>query len=201
MATHNLFIDIDRGESVLSAVDSSLAPLPAIVQGDTLAFNIYLLTGFSRVAAYAPVPTAGLTLEVAVGLKEGDLTLYYAQQFSWAADGEKFTGSISLNTAAVTTLIGAKTQAQAFFEVKVIEAGAPATVLQKSVMMQAAVIKEGGLEEPAVPTPLSAEVASAIYLQRVVTATEANPIILQNGSVTLSLYVDTDGSFKTVRLT
>src|SRR5439155_752495 len=83
MATRDFYIDTDRGEVVLGPSDSSIAALPPFVQGDSLDLRIWLLKNFSRLSAYTKVPVAGLTLQVALGTKVGDSTLYYTQQFTW----------------------------------------------------------------------------------------------------------------------
>ena len=48
---------------------------------------------------------------------------------------------------------------------------------------------------------MSAETSTALFLQRLIIATEENPIILQNGSVSTALYIDTEGKLQTLRLT
>jgi hypothetical protein len=71
-----------------------------------------------------------------------------------------------MNTAAISTLLGSSSSAQAWFEVKLIEDALPTTILSKQVSVQAAVIKDGGVIVPAGLTPLSVEAANVIYLQR-----------------------------------
>lgn len=205
MSFHALFVDCDRSECVTSATDSTIVDPPVFTQGDILTLRITLLTGFTRLTPYTPTPVAGLTLEVAIGVKVGNATLYYASQFTWTPSGDLaqpyFEGDLSLATTEITTLLGGNPTAKAFFEVKVIEGGEPWTVLQKQIDVNAAVIKDGGMSPTVSPTPLSAETANALYLQRTIPCSASNPIILQNGSVTMALYLDTDGSFQTVRLT
>ncbi len=205
MATHRLFIDTDRSVPVGGVSDSSIVDLPTFVQEDSLKLRITLLTGFSRVSYYTPIPVAGLTLEVALGAKIGNTSTLYTQQFTWVASDDLadpyFEATLPMNTLAIAMLLGSGASAPAYFEAKMLDGGLPRTVLSRLVAVQAAVIKNGGLEEPAEPTPLSAEAAAAIYLQRAIPCSAGNPVILKNGAVTMAIYVDTDGTFKTVRLT
>jgi hypothetical protein len=208
MARHNLFIDTDRSEVVIGAGDSSIAALPAFVQQDTLNLRIILLTGFSRISNYTRIPVAGITLEVALGEKIGDDSLYYTQQFTWTPSSDLanpyFEATLPMNTPAIATLLGSGEQAQAWLEVKMIDGGLPRTVLSKRATIQAAVIKDGGLQEPATPTPLSAETAAATYLQRIIPCSSSNPVILRNtiSGKDMAVWLDeTDDTFKTVLLT
>jgi len=205
MASHTINIDCDRNLPIVGVSDSSIAELPAMVQEDTLALKIKLFAGFSRVSDYTPIPVSGLTLEVALGRKVGNTSLLYTQQFTWVASDDLadpyFAADLPMNTAAIATLLGSSAQADAYFEVKMLDGGLPRTVLSRLVRIQAAVIKDGGLEEAALPTPISAETCQALFLQRIIPASAGNPLILQNGSITYALYPDIDGSFQTVRLT
>jgi len=205
MASHRINIDTDRNLPIIGVSDSSIAELPAMVQEDTLALRIALYAGFSRVSDYTPIPVSGITLEVALGRKVGNASLLYTQQFTWVASDDLadpyFAADLPMNTAAIATLLGSSAQADAYFEVKMLDGGLPRTVLSRLVRIQAAVIKDGGLEEAALPTPISAEACQALFLQRIIPASAGNPLILQNGSITYALYPDTDGSFQTVRLT
>jgi hypothetical protein len=203
---HALYIDVDRGEPVASASDPSIATLPKWVQQDTVPLRITLLSNFSRATGrYTPLPTAGLTLEVALGVKIGNASLLFSQQFSWSESDDLadpyFEGSLPMNTPAIATLLGSGAQASAWFEVKMLDGGLPRTVLLKPVTIHAAVIKDGALEAAADPTPISAETCLALFLQRTIPCSSGNPIILKNGSITMALYVDDLGEFQTVRLT
>jgi len=205
MSFHSLHIDTDRSLPVVGVSDSSIAELPAFVQEDSLSLRITLLAGFSRVSDYTLIPVSGITLEAALGRKVGNTSLLYTQAFTWVASDDLadpyFAATLPMNTAAIATLLGSNAQAQAWFEVKLLDGGLPRTVLSRLVNIQAAVIKDGGLEEAALPTPISAETCEALFLQRTIPCSAGNPVILQNGSVTMAVYVDTDGTFKTVQLT
>lgn len=205
MSFHRLYIDTDRGLPVVGVSDSSVVDLPAFVQEDSLPLRITLLTGQARLSDYTAIAVSGVTIEAALGSKIGNSSLLYTQQFTWTPSDDLadpyFDAILPMNTEAIATLLGADATAQAWFEVKMLDGGLPRTVLSKLVTIQAAVIKDGGLEEPAEPTPISAETCMATFLQRAIPCSAGNPLILQNGSVTMAVYVDTDGTFKTVRLT
>src|ERR1051325_1508353 len=143
----NLWIDTDRNKAVGGLSDSSLAQLPAFVQGDSLNFRLRFLRGFSRLGDYTPIPVAGLTAEMALGTRIGDETLY-TQQFTWTASDDLadpyFYAVLPMNPPAITTLLGDEESALAWFEVKLLDGGLPRTVLSERVRIQASVIKEIG---------------------------------------------------------
>src|SRR5437660_8876548 len=127
MAFHRLFIDTDRGLPVIGVVDSSPADLPQFVQQDSLALRVTLLAGFSRVSNYTPIPVAGITIEAALGLRVGNTSLLYTQQFTWAASDDLadpyYQANLPMNTGGIATLLGSGPQAQAWFEVKMLDGG------------------------------------------------------------------------------
>lgn len=197
MSAINLFIDIDRSEPVAGKTEPSIVPLPRFIQGDSLLLRIWLLTGRSRVSSYSYVPVAGITLEAALGVKVGNATTYYTQQFTWTASEDLaqpyFEAVFPMNTDAITTLIGSAEQDQAWFEVKMIQDGTPITVLSKLVTVHASVIKEAGITVPAGLTPLSAEAAAASFVR--VIHTGSFDLMNSNGKG-CRLYVDDDGVFR-----
>jgi len=197
MAEHTLFIDCDRAAAVSSATDSTAKALPKFVQGDTMLLRVYLLQGFSRSSEYVPVPTLDLTIQAALGTRVGNATSYHTQQFTWTASEDLadpyFEAEFPMSTAAITTLLGSADSAFAYFEVKYIRDGLPTTVLSERVKVWAAVIKEGGLVEAAVPTPLSVEVANALYLRRTISG--AIRLVSEDGLKQADLYIDNDGTF------
>ncbi len=197
MAEHTLYIDCDRATAVRSATDSTAKALPKFVQGDTLLLRIYLLQGYSRSSEYTPVPTLDLTIQAALGIRVGNDTEYHTQQFTWTASADLadpyFEAEFPMSTAAITTLLGSDESAFSYFEVKYIRDGLPTTVLSEKVKVWAAVIKEGGLIEAAVPTPLSVEVANATYLQRTIRGVIR--LVSEDGTKQADLYLDNDGTF------
>jgi hypothetical protein len=195
MAEHNLYIDIDRGEPVLGAADTSIAALPPFVQGDTLNLRIWLLKDFSRTTSFTTIPVAGLTLQVALGTKVGNSTLYYTQQFTWTPSTDLgqpyFSALFPMNTAALDTLLGGSSSTLCWFEVKMISDALPVTVLSKQVTVEAAVIKEGALTVPAGLTALSAEAANAMYVKIIHTG---HFYLMNANGYGIDMWVDTDGT-------
>lgn len=196
MAVLNLYIDIDRGECVRSVTDGSIAALPLLTQGDSLALRIWLLTGFSRIARYSQVPVAGITLQLAIGTKTGGAGTYYTQQFTWTASTDLgqpyFSGEVPMNTAAITTLLGSGKTAPAYMEIKMVVGGTPTTIYSKPVTINAGVIKDGVDVVPAPLTPLSAEAARAMFVGAIHTG--YFDLMNANGKG-CRLYVDSDGIF------
>ncbi len=202
MAQYDLLIDLQSGEPVIAVDNPAAAPLPPFVQGDTLNLRIFLLNRTSTYPVSTPytlLNVAGIgALQVALGDKIGNATNYYTTQFTWTADtvNNCFTAALPMNTAAITTLIGANPSASTWLEVKYLVAGLPTTVLEKQITIQAAVIKAGGL--PPLPpglTPLSAEYANATFLPRQVQG--AITLVSPDGTKKLALYIDNDGTFHT----
>jgi hypothetical protein len=167
MAEYDIYIDCDRAAVVTSASNSSLKALPKFVQGDTMLLRIHLLKGYAAVMeSYEVIPTTGLTLQVALGTRVGNSTTYYTQNLTdWdeAEDLTYFEGEFPMSTEAITTYLGTSGSKQAYFEVKYIREGLPTTVLSEQVTILAAVIKEGGFEEPVDPTPASVEAIMPVF--------------------------------------
>jgi hypothetical protein len=172
MANVDLYINVTTGQTAASTTDASIAPLPAFVQGDTINFRVYLIQTTGRFVAPTRVATTDLTLQMALGRKVGNATEYYTQNLTTWDENEDdasdpyWSGQLPMNTEAIDDLIGSATFGEATFEVKLIIDGLPTTVLSKSVRIQAAVIKEGGFTEPTEPTPMSVEVANALYVKQ-----------------------------------
>ncbi len=202
MAQHDLYIDLDRSESVRGPADTSIAQLPPFVQGDSLNLRVWLLKGFSPLTAYTQVPVAGITLQVALGTKVGNSTLYYTQQFTWTPSADLgqpyFSAILPMSTAGITTLIGGSASGAAWFEVKMITDATPVTILSKSITIQASVIKEEGLTVPAGQTPLSAEVANAMFVK--VVHVGSFDLMNANG-FGVRIYADETGAFRTDPIT
>lgn len=171
MAQFEIFIDTTTQEVVRSFIDSSIAPLPKFVQGDTPTLKLWPLVRIGSAqgpSPYAYLGVAGLSFQVAIGTRIGNTTLYYTQQFVWIADplNQSVTALLPLNTPDITTLIGINSSASAWFEVKYLSGGLPTTILDKQIDLQAAVIKPGALIIPPGATALTAEDANATFLKR-----------------------------------
>jgi hypothetical protein len=197
MAQFDIFIDTNSQTVVRGFTDSTTVPLPAFVQGDTPTLRIWPLVrtvNFLGPTPYAFLGTAGLTLQVAIGDRIGNTTVYYTQQFTWVADAlaQSFSAQLPLNTAAITTLLGATSQASTWFEVKYLSGGLPTTVLDASINVQAAVIKVGAVTIPAGATAISAEEVNASCLKRTISGV----VILKNDNTgkQVAMYLSDDGT-------
>lgn len=170
MATRDLYIDTDREESVASADDQTIATLPKFTQGDSLPLRVWLLVGFDRLGSSAFIPVEGITLQVALGTKVGNVATIFTQQYTWTASDDLgqpyFEAVLPMATEEIDELLGESGSVKAWFEVKMVESGLPRTILSKEVTIYAAVIKPDTAEVAAGLTPLSAEAANATYLQR-----------------------------------
>lgn len=198
MAEHTLYIDCDRAKSVMSASSSTDKVLPKFVQGDTIHFKLYLLQGFNRAAAYTPVPVLGLTIEMALGIRQGDESELYTAQYTWTASEDLadpyWEATLPMNTTEIDDLIDDAEFGLAFFEIKYFRDSLPTTVLSERVKIWAAVIKAGSVVPVATPTPLSAEVANATYLTRTVRGVIR--LESEDGLKKADLYLANDGTFQ-----
>ncbi len=190
----NLYIDIDRKESVIGP-DNPLTALPLpFIQGETLPLRIYLLQGSTL------LPVAGTTLEVAIGQKKGNGgTSYYTQQFSWTPSSDisqpYWEADLSLATSGINTLLGSSESAKAFFEVKKITAGIARPVLLKPITVQAVVIHDSVLTVPVDQTPISAEAVNAGFVPKIGFNGELQFINPDTGKG-FAIYADSDGAFQ-----
>ena len=136
----NLYVDTTAnqllaGLNAPSAIDPTTLPF---MLGDTLSLQVYLLnkTG-STLQSYNPytiIPNAGLALVVYLDNGQADGTIY-TQQISFANDPglQFFSGSLSLNTAGLTALLGATTSATCWLHIGYLQNGVMTTVLAVQV--------------------------------------------------------------------
>lgn len=200
MANLDLYIDTTARQAVFGFTNSSQFQIPSFTQDDTINMKVRLMTRTATfpITPYSYIPNTGLTLEVAIGTKIGTGGALYTNQYTWTLSTDLsdpyFSAQLPLNTAEIAALLGSSDSKTAFLEVKFIDGGVPTTVLSVQVTVQACVIHSGSFTVPAGLTPLSAEAAAAIYLQRTI----VGPITLVNATDATkkcSVYVDTDGSF------
>jgi hypothetical protein len=171
MASLSLFIDTTSNGLIADVNDASSinpASLP-LYFGDTLSLSVYLMnkvgTTLSGSNPFSVINTAGITffLYLDDGLVGGTI---YTQQISWSTDptNSYFLSSLSLNTLALQTFLGAATSKSCWMKAGYVQNGLQTTVL--SVMVNIGVgIPSVSLVVPAGLTPLSAEVANTTYVQ------------------------------------
>ena len=172
MADLKLFINTSNNTLVGGQTSTQVVPASSLplFYGDTLNLIIYLL---QTPAGYNPtdpsnstlqtVPLAGLQLFLYLDDGEVAATVY-ASQVAFATDptGSYFTGTLALNTAALQTLLGTNTSAGCWLKVGYVQGGLQTTVLSQQVTVGVG-IPVGVLVVPPGLTPLSAEVANALY--------------------------------------
>jgi len=197
MAQFDLYVDVVSGDLVTGPSNGQLAAFPKLVQGDTPAFNIYLLkrtVTYPLTNPYSIINNAALSLKVGIGPKDGTAgSALYTQQFTWTRDANNqyFTASLPLNTAAIATLIGSGSNATAWFEIEYTEGGFPTTVFQKLVTIEAEVIETGVLTTPAGATAVSLEEIIAQFLKQ---RNKGFILDSDDGSKSAYVYLGNDGA-------
>ncbi len=162
MPRYEINIDKASGKSVISNEDKTAVSLPPFKQGDTLLLRIRIIDGDEYVAV------TGITLKAGIGTRVGNSSDHYTEQSTWTpsvGDDPYWDGTLPMNTAEVTSAIGSEEQVETWFEVKYYEDGLPVTVMDEKINVEAVVLKDGDDIVPAVPTPLSVEVADSTYLK------------------------------------
>ncbi len=198
MATIDLYIDTFAKRLVTSLTDTTPVRFPSLVQEDTPTLRIWLLQQVANSTIEDPyvfIPTAGVTLQLAIGTRLGSSSTLYTQQYTWTASGDTtnpyFEAQLPMNTAGITTLLGNQGTASAYLEVKMTDTYAT-TILSEQVTVLAAVIKSGGITSPIPTTALSAEVAAATFVK--VEHTGSITLICETDSTKkIKLYCGTDG--------
>jgi hypothetical protein len=199
MAQFDLYIDTVTGGLVSGPANPAPATLPRLTQGDTISLRIYLLartTTYPLSNPFAIINNANLSLKGAIGPKDGTAgSTLYTQQFTWTKDAanQYFSGDLPLNTAGITSLLGANPTANAFLEFEYTQNGFPTTVYQEQVTIHAEVIETGVITVPAGQTALSVEEANATFLKP-----ENNGFTLVNPATgqRMAVYLGNDNSLK-----
>lgn len=186
---------------VLVKDDTSIGsvPIPPLVALDTVNIEFTLLTANSGGGISAPwsrVPVAQYSLKI--GLFKADKTLL-AYQNSWTPDGStnKFTGSLALTSAAISTLVSSAvpgTPVPVYLEIKITDTlGSDDTVLPAQLCSLFVNCITGALV--AAPPGEIAETishASATYVARD-GAAGAPQIMRSLSGKAFSHYIDDDG--------
>lgn len=173
MAQRDLYVDTDANQLVTSEANSSPAPFPPLIQGDTISLRIFLLArtkGFDFTPPiYTILDISNMSCRVGLGPKDGLAgSVLYTQQFTWLKDSvnQCFYGDLPLNTTGIAQRIGSSENSDVWFEIEITQNGFPWTVLQRKIPVQAEVIESNAITTPPGLTALSAEEANAIFLKR-----------------------------------
>lgn len=170
MASLALYIDT-TSNSLIAGVNDFSSVDPATLPfffGDTLNLQVYLMnktgTTLSGSNPYTVIVTAGITFFLYFTDGKATATIY-TQQISWNSDpaNQYFYSTLSLNTAALQTLLGTSTGASCYMKAGYIQNGLQTTVLSAVVNIGVG-IPSTNLVVPANLTPLSVEVARAMFV-------------------------------------
>lgn len=198
----DLWIDLVRQKRVAGPANAQEVPLPTFTQGNIWTFRVRCLqqlSGFPLAnPPYSVVPTAGKTLQLAIGTKTGGTTTHYVEQFTWTASTNLadpyFQADVTFDATATGSLIGTNPSAQSWLEINLVTDGVPKTILSQLVTIEASVIKNTTPTVPLGQTPISLETALALFLQRVI----VGKVTFRNDTDPTKqrdLYTDIDGSF------
>jgi hypothetical protein len=176
VAQLRLFINTTNNQLVAGQTSTQIVPastLP-IFCNDTLDLIVYLLQipiGYNAqnpaASTFETLSTSGLTLFAYLNnglLSTAGGYVAYASCLSFTADATNtyFSGSMSLNTAALQTLLGSGTQSSAFLMLGISHASGQTTVFNQQVTVRA-----GAPIGSVVPIPgftaLSLEVAKGLF--------------------------------------
>lgn len=114
---------IDRQAKNLVNYDGSISNLPALTQGNQQTIQIQLLDPdvTDLIAGFAEVDGTGFALSLKVFSSAtgtyGDAAsrlLAYCISWSYDSSAKTFTGTLDLNTAAITTWLGSQPERQAY---------------------------------------------------------------------------------------
>ena len=196
----DLRIDLASGEPVISVDDLSLGSVPHFVQGVDINLRIWGIQKIAGLASYIPV--TGITLFVALG----DIltSTYLTQQATWTPSSDPadpfFEATLPMN---VSFTFSGKRSLTTDFGVFFFESATPVGALQKSVKVYKSLYSASSLIVPAGQTALSAEVANATYLKRLIPYSADDPVYFQNKNTgkEVRVYTDDDGSWHADEIT
>jgi len=170
MASLNLTIDTTN-DALLAGYYAPITIDPQSLPfyfGDTISLKVQLLNKTNTTLAgsnpYTIINTAGLQLFMF--LTDGKIGgTIYTQQISWNTDPtfSYFFSTLSLNTLALQTLLGMNTSATCWLQIGYVQNGLPVTVFSQQIVISVG-IPATNLVVPAGLTPLSAEVANAMFV-------------------------------------
>lgn len=209
----SIFIDLDGKSLVQSATDATAYTLPALVQGDTVQFEVTLLrrtssynAAFGAAAPFSTVTVAGLSLRVAIGnptaaTGSGTPTIFQ-NTFTLDTNTNKFTGELELGASACSTLLGSATSGTFTLEIEVAESAKYTTVFQGGITLKAELI-EGAATNPPVPSTsyYTAPETDATFVKKFGAAGDGFYLVSPDGTKRAFVYLDDDGTLKASPIT
>lgn len=209
MGLLKLFVNRSTGTLASSVASPRTYVIPPLTQGDTVSIDLSVVEGdpLSGVGRVSLVNIGSYSLKVGFGAQpigNGSITPA-ALQTSWSknADNTQFSGSLSLNTAEVTTLIGTASSYKGWLEVELTEVatGNSETIYAAPVTINA------NLVTALSSTPLEGDVAlgvgaaAATYVKRQGAAGEGIVLTSPDGTKSGVLYWGDDGTLHAETLT
>jgi len=185
MAELNLFIDTTANQLIAGLNNpvpvSPSQQLPLFV-GDTVNLKIWLLqnAGPAQLGAspYTVIPNQGLQLVLYITDGANGGTIYTQQVvFNQDAGGQFFSGSVSLNTPALTSQFTGSTKSiNPQLIIGYLSNGLQTTVLSQAITITLGLPNNAVPQAPPGLTPLSAEAAAQTYVP--IAGKAGQPIIL-----------------------
>lgn len=207
-ASLDLYIDTQGPKDqnlVISAINKGPYALPNFTQNDVILTRIFPLR---RNTSYPHSPFAGVditeySVKFVIGSKSGTGTgSPLVTQFTWSKviAESYFYANIDFATAELATAIGSNEQLTGrWLEIELTKTGGtPWTILQRTVTIDADVIKNATLSVAAGQTPISAQDVDGSYLRRDGTGDTADFKIWvsPDGTKRMLQYLGNDGSMK-----
>jgi hypothetical protein len=187
-----LYIDAQRKELFTSLTDSTLVPVPALYQGDTLAAQINFAT---RVPALAAKSFAGAAVTIYLSTATGTQLANGTLAEVGGGAGAQFAGTLALNTAAITTHLAGSAEADAILSVVITgNDGTRETALQAPVKLHADLTGTASAATLPGVTYFTAAEAAALFARVLGNAGQSLTLVSANGNRRRIIGVDNDGN-------
>lgn len=203
MGLLKLYVDVQNRRLITSTRSAQPFTLPAFVQGDVMAVELYLVQPNEAGGLSAPLT---LLTETAYTVKIGIVTPHPTSPTAHSvltltadpdrANNGRYYGSFPLG-AGITSLLGAATSVTSTFEIELSSAGDIDTAVQVACTVKAAGITSSTPDTAAGDTfPTTAE-ANNTYVKKVGGAGETLLLKSPDGTKSILLWVDNNGTLHT----
>lgn len=200
-----LILAIDRQNCKLvstTLVVGSVAVLPKMFQGNTRYLEITVVdpAGTLGSGSYSKVDLGSSSLRVSIGSTPtgtagGPTPLALQTSFTWDALNSKFTGELALNVAAIDSFLGTASNATAYFEINIVDAGNRITILQERVTLVAVVDEATSTAPTPTDSYFTGSESDARYVLKQFNAGDAILMVSADGTKKGLVYWGDDGSF------
>lgn len=196
-ATLKLYVDWFAKKLVTSKTSAASFSLPTFYYGEVFPFQITLLEPNPAVGwnGYAVVNNANIGLKLIVSSVAVDTGTTLATQYSWTKDTVEmtFSAEVGFNTAAIDTWLSTDATKTAYLEIQITEGTVVSTVYKTAITIGASQLTPSTQQVPAGETPLSQEVAKAMFVQKMMGAGESITLTSADGTKQGVLYWGDDG--------